>query len=190
MSDNNKKDTKLSSKVTVSQYRKFVEEEDKPEIVNFIVERFTERYISPLKTRTKHGFCMMAVNCLMIETLECFYLGWEDTTQRGDGLRAFKSFFNRNEGFKDFRNVAGSFYGDVRCGILHQAETKNGWHIIRRGDLFVPSTKTINATKFQTELEKALKNYGELLNSADWNEKEGRWEKFRDKMNKICKNCS
>ena len=189
MTDNKKHDTKLSSTVTVSQYRKFEEEGNKTAIINFVVERFTERFISPLKRNTKHGFCMMAVNCLMIETLACFRQGWVDTKPKDSALKAFKFFFGKNEGFKDFRQYAKSFYEDVRCGILHQAETKNGWRIIRRGDLFVPATKTINATKFQIELEKALKNYGELLDTSEWNEERGVWANFRKKMDVVCKNC-
>lgn len=182
-------DPKLSSTVTVSKYREFeASEEYKEAIISFIEERFTERYITPLQDRsTKHGFSMMAVNCLMIEALEAFWLGLIDT--ENPGAEVFTSFFNRNSNFKDFRGYGRTFYEDVRCGILHQAETKGGWRIIREGKLFEPSKKIINATEFQKQLKKSLELYCDSLREASWDEEKGLWEKLKFKMDAICKNC-
>ena len=58
-------DTFLSSSVTISDYRRFQEGKDRESISNFIMERFTERYIRPLRVdpAKKHGFCTMAICC-------------------------------------------------------------------------------------------------------------------------------
>ncbi|NJL20392.1 MAG: hypothetical protein HC895_05505 [Leptolyngbyaceae cyanobacterium SM1_3_5] len=167
-------DTQLSSRVSISKYRELKQARSKDEIIRFIRERFTERYIAPLEGKngqntTKHGFCTMAICCLMIEALESFWSGWPNT--RYKSKCAFRSFFNRNDiRFNDFRDCADEFYTHVRCGILHQAETTGGWHIRRKGDLFTPSTKTINATKFHKRLKESLEAYCSELNEAEWDD--------------------
>lgn len=40
------------------------------------------------------------------------------------------------------------FFTDIRCGILHQAETRGGWKIQRKGTLLDDHNKTMNATVF------------------------------------------
>jgi hypothetical protein len=179
-------DSKLSISVTVSQYRKFEKEQNRSEIIKFIRERFTERYISPLKTETKHGFCTMAVCCLMIEALESFWRGWPNSN--GKSELAFCSFFSRSEELKDFRAHSQEFYKHVRCGILHQAETTGGWHILRKGFLFDSETKTINATRFHGKLEQCLGTYCDALGKAAWNDEI--WRNLRKKMDAVCKNCA
>ena len=61
---------RLSSSVTVAKYRMLEVDKNRDGLANFIQERFTERYISPLRRRNpsqKNGFCIMAICCLMIE---------------------------------------------------------------------------------------------------------------------------
>lgn len=179
------RDSKLSSSVTVSQYRKLEKEQNQSEIIAFIRERFTERYISPLKSEPKHGFCTMAVCCLMIEALESFWRGWPNSN--GKSELAFCSFFSRSDELKEFRAHSQEFYKHIRCGILHQAETTGGWHILRKGVLFDSGTKTINATRFHSRLEKSLKAYCDALDKAAWDD--DIWKNLRRKMDAICKNC-
>jgi len=184
-------DILLSSSVTIAKYRQYQAEKNRERIAEFIRERFTERYISPLRgdPSRKHGFCIMAICCLMIEALESFWQGWPNTNYRSRD--AFRSFFqrcsNQGLGLGIFSNLAGDFYNGVRCGILHQAETTNGWRIRRKGSLFEPTTKTINATLFHDELEKALGRYVETLKQSDWESEI--WQNLRKKMNAVLKNC-
>jgi len=72
---------------------------------------------------------MMAVSCLMIEALECFLQGWSSSENRSKA--AFCLFFDAHDQFKDLRGYGQHFYKNVRCGILHQAETTGGWRIRR-----------------------------------------------------------
>ncbi len=87
----------LSTSFTVEDYRRLEREQNKQEIIRFIRERFKERYITPLRgnpsKKHKHGFCTMAICCLMIETLESFRQGWGNTQGKGKSKKAFKEFF-------------------------------------------------------------------------------------------------
>ncbi|MDW8404338.1 hypothetical protein [Chloroflexus sp.] len=182
-------ETRLSSSVTIAQYREFEAQKDRENIADFIFERFSERYIRPLHGSQKHGFCMMAICCLMIEALESFYQGWPDT--KGRSREAFHSFFEQcqkqQSPLGDFAQRADDFYEGVRCGILHQAETTRGWRILRKGPLYDPETKTINATKFLKELEAILKRYCDALRNDDW--ESDLWQKCRNKMEAVIENC-
>lgn len=178
-------DIKLSSKVTIGKYREYRTAKDRDAIANFIKERFTERYITPVKHNKSNGFCIMAVCCLMIEALESFRQGWPDT--KGMSKAAFCSFFDKNDQFSDFRGYAEKFYTNIRCGILHQAETTGGWLIKRTGTLFDPTTKTINAKKFLDKLEMCLDSYCTELNGLNWGSTE--WKSAIKKIDAICRNC-
>jgi hypothetical protein len=180
-------DTLLSSSTTIARYRQLERDRDRERISDFIWERFWERYIRPLRgDRTqKHGFCTIAVCCLMIESLESFWRGWSDSNRKSEW--AFCSFFDRHSNLSDFRGHANDFYKHVRCGILHQAETSNGWRIRRAGPLFDVETKTINATKFHNELEKCLQDYCHTLKHSKWEDEV--WENLRRKMNTIIEHC-
>lgn len=178
----------LSNNVSIKKYRNFVEKKNKEEIANFIHERFSERYITPIENIPKNknnGFCIMANCCLMIEALESFYQGWKATRNRSE--LAFCKFFDRVKLFSDFHGYTSPFYRNVRCGILHQAETTGGWKIRRNGPLFDQGQLTINAAKFLKSLKKYLEEYCEWLKSADWNNE--RWKNLRTKMDALIDNC-
>lgn len=179
--------TLLSSAVTISNYLQMEKEKNKIEIVKFINLRFAERYITPLRCDPdlKHGFCTMAICCLMIETLESFWRGWDNS--RNQSELAFCSFFDRNHNLSAFDGYVTDFYKNVRCGILHQAETLNGWHIRRDGFLFDTQTKTINATLFHNEMETCLNYYCSELEQGDW--ESTTWVNFRKKMKAIISHC-
>jgi len=184
-------DVRLSSSVTIEEYHQREAEKNRERIADFILERFTERYIRPLLVdpAKKHGFCTMAISCLMIEALESFWQGWPNT--RGLSREAFRSFFQRcsKQGLAlgVFAQLADDFYTGVRSGILHQAETTNGWRIRRKGPLYDSVTKTINATKFHHELEKALRAYCDELKCSEWDAQV--WQNLKTKMRSVIENC-
>lgn len=180
-------DSYLSSTVKISEYKSFVEEQESQKIIDFVRQRFTERYIDPMRVERekKNGFTIMAVSCLMIESLESFYQGWSDSNRKSQ--LAFCSFFDRNKNFAFIQGHSEAFYKCVRCGILHQGETTKGWHIRRKGPVFTEKTKTINAKRFHDEIEVALNNYCAFLENSDWNS--DIWKNLRNKMKVVCKNC-
>lgn len=179
-------DTMLSSAVSIRQYERMKSEKNVDAIADLIYERFHERYIQPFDGNpNKHGFSMMAVSCFMIEALHSFKRGWSDTEDKGK--RVFQCFFADSVYLFEFSKYT-DFYGDIRCGILHQAETKNGWKIRRRGPLLDKNQRAINATKFLNGLHNELKNYVNQLKK----------ESFESclcgnavcKLDCICKNCA
>jgi hypothetical protein len=176
-------ETKLSSSMTVSRYRKLVKAGDRAALGDFIVERFYERYFRPIcNSRSKHGFTIMAIACLTIETLESFYQGRPDT--KGESKKIFRAFFKRNSALNAFGENGDWFYTDIRCGILHQAETRGGWKIRRKGALFDSQNKGINAAALLKQLQKSVAHYATELQSDDI-----LWENFCKKVDAICANC-
>ncbi len=179
--------TLLSSSVKISDYKEFVETQNSEKIIEFIKQRFSERYIMPMRVEKykKNGFTIMAISCLMIEALESFYQGWNNSNRKSQ--LAFFNFFDRNDNFLFIRDYSQEFYKYVRCGILHQGETTNGWHIRRDGKIFNETTKTINAKLFHDQIEASLTNYCKKLEHEEWSS--NLWENLRKKMNAICNNC-
>lgn len=176
--------------IAVADYEDLVRAKNKQAISEMIYHRFFERYIKPFifsnkdyQKRYKNGFAMMANGCLLIESLESFYQGWETTQDRGDTV--FKSFFRRFPSFKGFQKIP--FYKNIRCGILHQAETTGGYKISRKGPIRDNQTKTINATKFLEQLHICLNEYQKELCQAEWDSEI--WDNFRRKMRSIIRNC-
>jgi hypothetical protein len=190
---NDPNQTELASGFTVADYKSAVERQDRDKIADAIRHRFTERYIEPVTSsdgKKIHGFTIMAVSCLMIESLESFRQGWVNSGGKGMGQLAFCGFFDCHTEFECFRGYSAKFYKNVRCGILHQAETTGGWKITQREtvSLFVPDPlPTINATLFLQNLHTVLDSYCDMLKVADWGSEE--WQNVRKKMDALCKHC-
>ncbi len=83
----------------------------------------------------RFGFAMMALDCLLIETLAQFYDGLQDSDEaRKPPLQLNNAqFYTRFLTQRSFvlktvfapkPKAACAFYRTIRCGILHQAETK------------------------------------------------------------------
>ena len=179
------KDILLASNFSIAQYQRAVRDRDSECLVRFVERRFLERYIKPISGRGRHGFSIMAICCLMIESLISFRRGWSATEENGD--KVFGDFFSTHEPFNGLASVANQFYGHVRNGLLHQAETTGGWRIRRdREPLFDPETKTIEADRFRDAVEAALRKYCDELRGNSWDS--NIWKNFRRKVDAICRN--
>ena len=192
----NTDEVQLSSSVTVAIYREMESHEDREGIAGFVHQRFLERYLLPVKgdkrdsyapTEGKSGFAMMAIGCLMIEALESFNQGWSNTRNK-KGKDIFNSFFAHYPEFAPLQGFGEPFYTNIRCGILHQAETTDGWLIRRDQPIMVDTnTKIIDATIFLSNLEACLNQYCDELMNKDWDDYT--WVSFRMKMNAVIRNC-
>lgn len=107
------------------------------------------RYLDPIKvlqdngTFQGEGFSIAAIQCSIVEFLESTVQGKSYRfLRKGDPALGpyeyssssdiFISFLLRRSPFdKDFKDepTARDFYVGVRCGLLHEARTKNGWTI-------------------------------------------------------------
>ena len=129
---------------------------------------------------------MMANFCLLIETLESFIMGWENSDRKSKF--AFKLFFSNDQNFIELKDKGSQVYKHVRCGILHQGETTGGWRISRQGVCFYDSkTNSIDASLFLAKIEASLADYKKKLIDEDWDSE--LWDNFRVKMRKIISNC-
>ena len=92
--------------------------------------RLCGRYIDPMNELihadiNKNGFAAMAICCLLLDTLMQFREGYAQTP-RGQCMRDYSKFLNDQfDSITDIK-MAGRFYTDIRCGILHAAQTQNG----------------------------------------------------------------
>lgn len=176
-------DLKLSESVTVSQYRELERAGDREALGRFVRERFEERYFRPaLESNSRNGFCLMAIGCLVLETLESYYQGLPDT--RRQSRRVFRDFFGRPTALSVFGEGGDWFFEDIRCGILHQAESRRGWRIKQTGNLIDRSVRTINALEFLLELRRAVQAYADQIQRD-----EASWGLFKSKMAAVCRNC-
>ena len=177
--------TQLSTSVRVKDYKRLIEQGEYGRIADFINERFRERYLDSFENnKSKHGFAMMAIGCLMVESLHSFKKGWKRTG--GKGGDAFEEFFRNSQFLTDFSGIGSDFYSSVRCGILHQAETYNGWKILRKGPLVDEGKRTINAIKFLQSLSKELTHYTAVLKDSP--AKSDVWKRATKKLNHMCAN--
>jgi len=102
--------------------------------VDIFLDRLCGRFLTPIEAIINHpdceiqefsGFTIIAIDCLLIETLNQFYRGTDETVGRHED--AFWDFFRGSRFFKnefDTKQKAEIFYRHFRCGILHQAQTK------------------------------------------------------------------
>ena len=100
-------------------------------------DRIHGRYLAQIEVLEKHlekdiwlysGFMIVAVDCMVIETLNQYYLGIRDTDKKyhGKNWESFRDFFSGSDFFKNEFNddKAKLFYKHVRNGLVHQAQTK------------------------------------------------------------------
>ena len=112
---NDPQQTELASKFTVADYQAAYALKDRAKIAEALRRRFRERYINPVtpeKGKEVHGFTMMAISCLMIESLQSFSEGWENSN--GKSEIAFCHFFDSHSQFDSFRGYLAQFYRNVR----------------------------------------------------------------------------
>lgn len=180
--------------ITIQEVTNWLQNKSKKELSSFIYDRLYGRYLKPFnfpnadyKKDYKNGFSLMANCCLLIETYVSF-IHPAFTSTNGRSEKAFGYFFTTDQRFTEFAHgcqstahyagndiliksgVPNDFYSNVRCGILHNGETQNGWTITRlpKKQLFNRTEKEINAVKFAASLDKTLKEYKTKLLAADF----------------------
>ncbi len=186
---------------------KWIKNENKLELADMFFNRFYDRYLKPFdyesieyKKSYKNGFAIMANCCLLIETFVSYTnIEFKDNNYKSE--RSFGYFFITNKEFNVFskgglklenyekqqdkylnnRGIPRDFYKNVRCGIIHNGETKNNWKIVRNGTLFNSENKSINATKFLKNLLIVLNRFRESLIKADFNSDQI-WKTYKSRL--------
>ena len=98
--------------------------------ISMLEDRLEGRYFEPVATLiqsdiNKNGFAAMALCCLLVETLLQFREGYPRTPDR-QNQQCYTDFLVNQFGDVFDGQKAKRFYQDIRCGILHSGQTKNG----------------------------------------------------------------
>lgn len=205
---------KIAGKRTVSEWdslsKKLIGKfsvEPWEEALKFFDDRIEERYLNPIRhirgngnhdNLRGSGFAICTLLCALIENLETFYEGINFNSsspgqyEYGNGCskKLFTDFLKTKKPFKDFFEnnsaLADSFYIGVRCSLLHDASTCDGWVInIEEHEIIVVkgNKKILNRSLFMAGMENYINSYKLLLMNPDNNDLR---EAFVRKFNGIC----
>jgi hypothetical protein len=179
----------------------FTNEKDWNQAADLMRKRFQTRYFTPiehilsLNITNGEGFAVMTLMCSLIEFFQSciegknYELYAEETDfVYGSSSGKFKAFLLNEDPFKEvfiqkllkpkkkLENIADDFYSNVRCGLLHEASTKNNW-VIRTSKKSLRSTlpfiditnqdeKIIYRDLFYTVLKSYSTNYLAMISSS------------------------
>src|SRR5437667_9021632 len=106
---------------------RFTSEADWETAIAIFQDRLETRYLEHIRRLLGHrtsGFAVLALDCVVIETMEQFRQGTQKTPYK-QGEKYFVSFL-RETSFSGHitKEQAGLFYTNIRCGLLHQAEAE------------------------------------------------------------------
>lgn len=141
--------------------------------------RLRHRYIHPInaiagsRKLKGEGFLILTIQCSLLEFLASLRIGWNyrhgadwgSDFEYGDSKRLFVDFLRHNSPFSNFMSTkakAGIFYRDIRCGLVHEAQTKNGWVVkggLSRYPLVDFDTKIVNRDAMSNAIDQYLSEY-------------------------------
>jgi hypothetical protein len=186
---------RISPKYTDAHWKAltFTTEADWQRGVDIFEDRIRRRFLDTIQHFERMefaGFAVLALDCLLIETLQQFRRG-EDETLDGDGRAEFADFLTKTRFGKFFDpNTARKFYWQIRNGILHQGEVKgNARVVIKRSAPVVELTHdgrgiVVNRLRFHREMVQYVDEYvAQLRDPANADLR----KKLRRKMNYICR---
>ncbi len=137
------------------------------------------------------GFAILAIDCLVIETLQGFRDGI--VNHNGKSKKLFKDFLLRWDAFTNCLQpqanageLAERVYLDCRCALLHSGATDGALRVGVSGPAFRfkdSHVQAINRTSFHRALAKEFEGYLLALRNADAKELR---EHFKKKMDAIC----
>jgi len=177
----------------------FTGERDWLRAVAVLRRRLEERFLKPARSllrQKRSGFAVLALDSLLVETLQQFLEGVPETPRvlrNGRQVLASQEYFEAfltspyfGSGFS--APHARLFYTTIRCGILHQAEVK-GSSLVRRDRPLVSPGKdgkgiVVNPRLLHERLEQAFRRYLADLRSPSETQLRRR---FRKKMDHIAR---
>lgn len=175
--------------------------------------------ILELPDKSGEGFAAVNLQCSLIETIESFINGWIYHNNKGSDMSTgwylrktekinrvknpndqkenlknediFISFFYKRKPIKNLNINGLDFYKSVRCGLLHETQTKKGWKIRAEGPGNSIDDKIIYRNNFQRDIEKVIENYKNAITKGNEFKLEGITtedlrKNFIAKFNHIC----
>lgn len=140
--------------------------------VRMLEDRLNARFfdaVAAIQDQDFSGFAVLALDCLLIETLQQFKEGVNETPRRK--VEGYFVNFLTTPPFRAYftKTSASMFYQHFRCGILHQAEIKGSSRVWRVGPLVAPTSDgkglVINRKLFHSVLRRAFAAYLRTLRS-------------------------
>jgi len=162
------------------------EETWKEALNDYFLKRLNLRYLNTIKVLQKHdtfsgeGFSILAILCTLIEFLESTVEGLKYRySNRNEKLghfeysnskKLFEKFLcNRKPFRKEFNlALAEEFYKNIRCGLLHEAQTKNHWRVQaknKEGKIIDKDQKIVYRDNFMEAINLFIKLYSVELKS-------------------------
>ena len=153
---------------------------------DYFIQRLNLRYLDPIKVLQENGsylgegFSIVAIQCSLIEFLESItegityrYLPGGQTLgqyEYSSSKNIFVAFLSTRAPFSNTfnTNAALDFYVNVRCGLLHEARTKNGWKIWAdspNGTIADVNNRIVYRNNFQQAILVYITSYGTLIQS-------------------------
>lgn len=151
---------------------------------DYLLSRLRLRYLEPIEVlqRKLHsqgeGFSIVSIQCTLIEFLESIFRGLKYRYLRGSEVLGQHEYSRSSELFADFlckrspfheqfsQALAEDFYKNVRFGLLHEAQTKQGWRIWDQSHnhtIVDPSNRIIFRDNMQDALRACIDAYGQKL---------------------------
>lgn len=174
---------------------------DWPGAIGIVEARLRRRFIDPVDVLIAHeigrargtfGFAILAIDCVLIETLQGFREGCishHGRAIKGAGSRSEElivTFLSERLGAWFGRDTARTFYKECRCAIHHSGQTVGDFRL-RRGGPLVTFTNgggtVLNRTAFHDAIKREVDGYLiALANAANGDLRRN----FTKKMNAIC----
>ncbi len=186
---------KISTRYTDDDWKKidFQSEQGWQQAVTILEDRIRGRFFRPIsliENEDGAGFAVLALNCLLLETLQQFREGKSETPYKKN-KEYFVKFLTETS-FNEFfdKTLAMEFYDQIRNGILHQGEVKGSSLVTVRKDVpLVRRTSDcngleINRKHFNQRLQKVFDEYVVALRNPASDQLRKR---FKDKMDFICR---
>jgi hypothetical protein len=169
-------DMEIAPGFTTKDWRRldFTREEDWLRGIGAFRRRIEARFLDQTRAivrNARSGFAVLALDSLLVETLQQFVDGNEETP-RGRAVSSFAAFLSRPAFRGAFdRRLSELFYTTIRNGILHQAEVK-GSSLVRRDGPIIEITPTndgviVNPVLFHRRLERAFYDYIDEINERN-----------------------
>lgn len=163
--------------------------------IEIFESRICHRFIAPVDVLIAHeighkrgtfGFAILAIDCLIMETLQGFRNGEIDHDKKSKKLIC--TFLTESSQFRNFfknQNEAVEIFKHYRCALLHSGKTDGDFRIQRHGPLLRRDGThiDINRTAFHEAIKLEFRAYlEELADSSNT----GTRKNFRKTMNAIC----
>lgn len=143
---------------------------DWPEAAEIVRDRLDGRFLRFASNCLRHeysGFVVLAIDSLLAEAIQQFKDGVTDGT--GQSKKMVKRFLEGKHFQPAFDESAReSFYNDIRCGLLHQAEAKGMWLIRRNQPSLLQKVSggqghIIDVKRFHRGVRHSLSDYVALI---------------------------